>query len=1319
MATAQEYRGNPVCGEFKKDMSWEIYKERLEFWFETRGITDEGEKRAHLFAVAGQDILELAQALTGGAVRSHSYTQIVSKISTHMDAQRNMRRERFHFFQREQREGETIKQFVMALHVLARYCKFHDVEDMITDRMVCGVRDVSLRKKLLEHPALKFDEAMEIALASESADAGAKEMTKAIVSEVHKSCVAGEATVDKVRLCFRCGNPHDPERCWAKDRKCHFCKKKGHIRSKCVAMKEGKNIHATTDASDSDEEKVKHLSGRVGGVNVLGQICPEECVDVQINGVTTGMEVDSGATVSVMPVQIWKKIANPGTELKKSSIHLKTWLSQGVVILGEVNVEVTLGKKKAILPLLITEKGGSPLLGRNWFKPLGIEIRIAAVEETVDSKTIKEVCDRYKCVFENKLGKSVRGEVKIELKEDAQPRFFKSRAVPFAIKEEVGQELDRLVEQEILEPVNFSEWATPICIARKKNGEIRICGDYRSTVNEASRTNDYPLPTVRELLANCKGKIFSKLDLTQAYQQLPVSEETAHLLTINTHQGLYRVKRLQFGISAAPGLFQKFMDSLLQGIPGVQVYLDDILIVSDTPKEHYDRLAEVLGRLKGANLTIKRDKCVFGAPKVQFVGFSISGDGVHTLEDHVTAIRRAPTPKNKTELQAWLGMINFYARFIPNRATMAECLFRLLDDNTTWNWTKEHDDAMENLKKALESASVLTHYDLKKPLVLSCDSSPYGIGAVLAHRTEEGEKPIAFFSRTLSKCQRNYAQIDKEALAVMSGVCHFHQYLAGREFIIITDHKPLLGIFNPTRNIQEAISPRMLRWRLIVGAYKYRIEYRKGTLHGNADALSRLPLPWPIIDVEEPDNGGHIAMLEVESGPVTAKQIQKWTRKDSTLSRVKRWVLDGFPEHCSDIELKTYFDKRSEISIEKDILLWGVRVIIPERARKSLLETLHQAHNGIVAMKMSARAYFWWPKMDKDIEDTVRQCETCQVLRNDPPKAPLCDNKESKRPWHKLHVDFAGPFMDKNFLVVVDDMSKWLEVRVVRAQSSVEVIKVFRDLFATHGIPAEVCSDNGRAFVSEEMKEFWCSHGIKHFTVAPYHPSSNGLAERMVQSVKDKLKKLDGDIESRVRELLMNQHTTPHATTGKSPAELLMGRRLKTLLSKVLPDELEEGRKVDGQARQFAVGDHVFARNYGSGPKWIAATIVEKTGPVSYQVQLESGVLWRRHINQLISRTLGTSAQPNVIQENPQEEIVIPVPSENFSEEDIETENQEILISDDTPAPLTSENSQMQMDPVSPRSVERPVRERRPPSYLKDYHTYKIEGGRGFVTFKL
>uniref|UniRef100_A0A1B0DIU8 CCHC-type domain-containing protein n=1 Tax=Phlebotomus papatasi TaxID=29031 RepID=A0A1B0DIU8_PHLPP len=287
-------------------------------------------------------------------------------------------------------EGETIKQFVMALHVLARYCKFHDVEDMITDRMVCGVRDVSLRKKLLEHPALKFDEAMEIALASESADAGAKEMTKAIVSEVHKSCVAGEATVDKVRLCFRCGNPHDPERCWAKDRKCHFCKKKGHIRSKCVAMKEGKNIHATTDASDSDEEKVKHLSGRVGGVNVLGQICPEECVDVQINGVTTGMEVDSGATVSVMPVQIWKKIANPGTELKKSSIHLKTWLSQGVVILGEVNVEVTLGKKKAILPLLITEKGGSPLLGRNWFKPLGIEIRIAAVEEAVDSKTIKE-----------------------------------------------------------------------------------------------------------------------------------------------------------------------------------------------------------------------------------------------------------------------------------------------------------------------------------------------------------------------------------------------------------------------------------------------------------------------------------------------------------------------------------------------------------------------------------------------------------------------------------------------------------------------------------------------------------------------------------------------------------------------------------------------------------------------------------------------------------------------------------------------------------------------------------------------------------------
>lgn len=273
------------------------------------------------------------------------------------------------------------------------------------------------------------------------------------------------------------------------------------------------------------------------------------------------------------------------------------------------------------------------------------------------------------------------------------------------------------------------------------------------------------------------------------------------------------------------------------------------------------------------------------------------------------------------------------------------------------------------------------------------------------------------------------------------------------------------------------------------------------------------------------------------------------------------------------------------MSVHKNCLLWGSRVVVPEALRLDVLNLLHANHPGMCAMKGLARSYVWWPKLDGDIEDYVRMCNNCQQQQHDPKDAPLQSVERPKNPWSTLHLDHAGPWHGKYFLIVVDSMSKWLEVIIVSNLSSAAVISGLRRLFATHGIPDTIITDNGTAFSSEEIKNFFLKNGINGKTVAPYHPSSNGQAERMVETTKDSLSKLDGEWQVRLARFLFKQHTTPHATTGRAPSELLMNRRLRSALDKLHPDNLKsDDAPIDtGNVRKFNVGDCVFIRNYTSG----------------------------------------------------------------------------------------------------------------------------------------
>ena len=430
------------------------------------------------------------------------------------------------------------------------------------------------------------------------------------------------------------------------------------------------------------------------------------------------------------------------------------------------------------------------------------------------------------------------------------------------------------------------------------------------------------------------------------------------------------------------------MVSLLGGLPHVCIYLDDILVTGESEAAHLQNLAAVLQRLESAGVHLKRAKCSFMMPEVEYLGHSISAKGIQPVRGKVRAIRDAPQPEDVSQLHSFLGMLNYYGKFLPNLATLLRPLYDLLMSSQTWSWGKSQEQAFSKAKELLSSAPLLTHYDPEKPLVLSCDASPYGVGAVLSHRMEDQtEQPVAYASRTLSPAEQKYAQLDKEALSIIFGVKHFHQYLYGRKFTILSDHKPLQYLLGATRGVPAMASARIQRWALTLSAYHYEICYKPGADHGNADGLSRLPVSNHVTTVPVP--GDMLLLFQtLQSTPVRADQIRQWTDTDPVLSRVRRNVLSSWV-NSDDPDLQPYQSRATGLSVQDGCVLWGSRVVVPEKGRKAVMSLLHEGHPGITRMKRLARGYVWWPGMDTALEVAVLTCAECQENQKSPARAPM------------------------------------------------------------------------------------------------------------------------------------------------------------------------------------------------------------------------------------------------------------------------------------------------------------------------------------------
>lgn len=1047
--------------------------------------------------------------------------------------------------------------------------------------------------------------------------------------------------------CWLCGGSHFVRFCDFKSHTCKRCGTIGHKDGFCDSASAKRDDKQRTSEKNRPQQRQHHKqqtskSQQIFHVTKVNAAARRKFINLSINGNSTKLQIDCGSDITIISQSTWKSVGSPPTH---STIHAARNASgTAIKLLAELQCIVEINKVQKLCRCFISDIADLDVIGIEWFELFGLwDVPLNSLCQQISHKqpqqqpalpqdALSDVLRLFPDIFADGLGTCTKTEATLYLKPDTRPVYRLKRPVPYAALPAVEAELTRLEQSGVLSKVDFSDWAAPIVAVKKANGSLRICADFSTGLNDALETNRHPLPLPDDIFATLAGgTVFSSLDLSDAYLQITVHPDSRHLLTINTHRGLFRYNRLTFGIKAAPGIFQQTMDAMLASLNGVICYLDDIIVVGKTYEEHKQNLNAVLQRIQEWGFRLRASKCKFFMQELNYLGFIIDSNGRRPNPQKVEAITTMPAPNDVSTARSFIGMINYYGQFLHKFTELRAPLDKLLLKNSKFVWTPACQQAFEEIKALLQTDLLLTHFDPKHDILVASDASSHGLGAVILHRYPDGtQKAIAHASRTLSPAERNYGQIEKEALAIVFALKKFHKMLHGRRFHLSTDHKPLLAIFGSKKGIPVHTANRLQRWALHLMAYDFSIDHVASEKIGHADALSRL-----MSTVKANDEDWVIAAVQLEADvcqsitqatqhlPVTAEEIAKHTARDSTLQSVLSYTQNGWPTNISDTQLQKYHRRRDSISFAAGCLCYMDRVIIPLSLQHRVMKQLHQAHPGIVRMKALARSYVFWPDIDEHIETLVRGCQRCASAAKAPTKC-LSSWPAPAKPWSRLHLDYAGPFQGQNYLIVVDALTKWPEIFLMSSTTAYATIIKLRELFARFGNPDCIVSDNGPQFASAEMKQFFEAEGILHIRSPPFHPQSNGQAERFVDTMKRALTKAEGEDSAQtvLQTFLKVYRSTPNASlpNNATPASLMLGRNIRTTLS--LVKETKPEMPTEDRHVKYQLGDQVYVYDYSTPNKrlWIEATIVKSLGAVTYNVRTKDNKIWKRHNNQIRKR---------------------------------------------------------------------------------------------------
>ena len=1041
--------------------------------------------------------------------------------------------------------------------------------------------------------------------------------------------------------CTYCGltGVHEPGRnCPAYGKTCLKCKGTNHFANACNRSedqpkeqkpqekkqqreKKKPQVRRTAEESESTssdddyfDQTVKHLA-RVKHVKKIDNQVKKvsnRLIRVVIEDVETLVEPDSGADVNLMDEHQLKALIHrsenkPKLETSQVKLHnLKTELP----VKGQVDATVrnaTCGVNTKFI-ILKGRMNSPPLLGRETLIKLGMiqikpdgsfaetnDLRIRATRK-IENPEIRKILEKYSDVFQG-IGCIVDKKNQQELyaqfrmKPEAIPLAQKPRQVPYYLQEPLQQWLIQGIEEEIFEPVPDGEpvtWCSPLVVQPKPRFTgtpheklephmIRASVDLRVPNKYMERTRIVQAPIVEDFIYKFHDcKVWSKLDMRQGYHQLLLHPESRSIATFSTPWGNMRPKRLIFGAKSSQDVFDEVIYRIFGDIPRCLNQRDDILLGGRNLAEHNETLEAVLQRAADFGITFNLEKGDFGVDSIEFYGYQFTKEGLKPSPEKVRAIKESSRPDSKSGVRSFLGMTGYLSKFIPRYSSLTAPLRELTRADKHFKWSKVEAQAFKRLKDSISSEDTMAFFDPKRDMIVRTEASfNEGLAAGLFQKTKRGIQPIHFISRTLTDTEKRYSQTEKDALAIKWAKDRFRMYLLGApKFKIITAHKPLLPLFNKAT---AKLPPRIEKWVMDMQDVDYELIYEPGKDEADPlDFLSRHPLPETGTDGTEKIIRHTI---EVEHA-VVLDRIKTETEKDDILQKLRKRIQTGdWEKFRKDPDISRYYSIRDELYEAEGLIFKSKQIVMPVSLQRKVVKIAHQmGHMGITKTKQMLREKYWFPLMNSLVEQLLNQCFECQVTTKSHRQEPVKMTEIPKKPWETIAIDFGGPYPDGHYnLVAIDKRTRYPEVERTPSTQCRPTKERLKKMFAIHGTPRTLDSDNGPPFNSQEFANFARDEGFKHHRVTPLHPRANGEAESFMKMMNktERISELQGKDEyekrSGLQDMLIAYRSTPHPATGITPYQAMMNRPIRTKLDCVNTQEIrdEQDVQIDENDRRY------------------------------------------------------------------------------------------------------------------------------------------------------
>lgn len=922
---------------------------------------------------------------------------------------------------------------------------------------------------------------------------------------------------------------------------------------------------------------------RVHSIKIETRKCPYLRVKVFDDELTALL--DSGAGISVVnSLELAQKY---GMKLQPTRLRVCTADNTEYKCLGYLNIPYTYKNHTRVVPTVVVPEISKPILGCNFWKSFGItpmadlgngpeqvgefsetteliaftlepvetlpsiptpdedttldvptldipEGKQEPTEETIEveheltedqRRELLAVVKQFEFTCSEKLGRTNLIEHEIVLKEGAKPKNQPVYRCSPSIQKEIDSEIERFKQMGVIEEC-YSEWTNPLVPVRKSNGKIRVCLDSRR-INAMTVKDTYPIRNMLEIFQRLeRAKFFSIIDLKDAYFQIPLKEECRNFTAFRTSKGLFRFKVCPFGVTNAPFTMCRLMDKVIgfDLMPAVFVYLDDIVVASNTLEEHMKLLKEVATRLKTANLTISLEKSRFCRKQIKYLGYLLTEKGVSIDSSRIAPILDYARPKNVKDVRRLLGLAGFYQRFIRNYSRITVPITDLLKKcKKKFCWTDEAEEAFMELKSVLTSAPILANPDFTKTFTIESDASDTAVGAALVQELDGETRVIAYFSKKLSRTQRAYSSVEKECLGVLLAIENFRHYVEGSHFRVVTDARSLLWLF--TIGVESGNS-KLLRWALKIQSYDIQLVYRKGANNITADCLSR-----------------SINVIELAS--LNSKH-------DELIEKIK-----NDPQKHPDYRITDGQIYRYTTTAKADDPRFRWKLVPREEERNGLIKKEHEvAHFGADKTLHSLKRHYTWPGMIAQVKKFCRECFKCQTSKagNQNVTPPMGAQKEFvEYPWQFVTLDYVGPLPVSGkgrhtcLLVATDVFSKFVLVqpfREAKASSLVDFVKNM--IFLLFGVPEVILTDNGTQFTSKIFRNLLAEYNVTHWLTPSYHPQVNNTerVNRVITTAIRATIKQHKNWADGLQSIACAIRNAVHESTKYSPYFVVFGREM-------------------------------------------------------------------------------------------------------------------------------------------------------------------------------